>query len=466
MNIDALHKPKLRGFRLISDKGDKMPISKLQLFFPHFQNLAQQLFASPLRPFIIGRQNFGDLDQAIHARLWPAFDYDKLLTEKIMNALRENSLEQIHVVDYIGQNYSILLTESIDMEADDKNYLCSLFAGEDQNPDFSLDCLYNDSWLPAFILGPYLLPQPEISLEQLIHNLQLNQSSRETLRVHLTRIPIINNISSANILLTELAGAISGKKKTVSFQSLYLDQSDFHLKQASKNEDSEDMQKNIEIIENRYRLENQITSAVLRGDFLEATQNYHMISKVNLLRKYRSTSERNLVDLTIMNTILRKSIETLNVHPYYIDAISGHFAALIAEEATKPPESLALRMIKAYSDLARQSLLQSYSFHVQRIILYVKTNLHEKLSLSDLAEFTKLNPSYLSAHFVAETGQTLTQYIQMTKIKHAMELLQNSETSVAEIGAAVGMNDLSHFSKTFKKIVGSSPIEYRKSKRR
>lgn len=48
------------------------------------------------------------------------------------------------------------------------------------------------------------------------------------------------------------------------------------------------------------------------------------------------------------------------------------------------------------------------------------------------------------------------------RITRAKQLLRFTDMTVDEIGAAVGMGDANYFSRTFRKVEGISPSEYRK----
>ena len=87
-----------------------------------------------------------------------------------------------------------------------------------------------------------------------------------------------------------------------------------------------------------------------------------------------------------------------------------------------------------------------------------------ELSLSSISEVLDKNPSFLSNQFKKETGKTITKHIQEMRIEKAITLLTTTDLSIQEISESVGINDLSWFSKLFKKIVGVSPTQYRATK--
>jgi AraC-like DNA-binding protein len=60
------------------------------------------------------------------------------------------------------------------------------------------------------------------------------------------------------------------------------------------------------------------------------------------------------------------------------------------------------------------------------------------------------------------TQLTFTDFVNEYRVNQARRMLQSSRT-VADVGFAVGFNNLSHFNKTFRAITGQTPSAYRKA---
>lgn len=84
-----------------------------------------------------------------------------------------------------------------------------------------------------------------------------------------------------------------------------------------------------------------------------------------------------------------------------------------------------------------------------------------RLGLTDIADAVGLNASYLSRLFKKETGESITEHLTQFRIEKAKELLKDESLRLRDIAMAVGFNDVSYFSNTFKKIAGMSPTEFR-----
>lgn len=86
----------------------------------------------------------------------------------------------------------------------------------------------------------------------------------------------------------------------------------------------------------------------------------------------------------------------------------------------------------------------------------------QDLSREDIARHVYLNPDYLSRIFKKETGMSLSDFLQQSRIDYAKELLANTGQSVSDIAVTSGYSNLSYFSTIFKKATGVNPVDYRK----
>lgn len=99
---------------------------------------------------------------------------------------------------------------------------------------------------------------------------------------------------------------------------------------------------------------------------------------------------------------------------------------------------------------------------VANVLDYVDTHYCEDIKLSQIAAELCVSPSYLSREFKKETGFSLVEFISSKRIRLARELLLKSNLQVTEIAGRVGYNNVTHFHWTFKKMVGTSPGNFRK----
>ena len=112
-----------------------------------------------------------------------------------------------------------------------------------------------------------------------------------------------------------------------------------------------------------------------------------------------------------------------------------------------------------YSNMAELSDMEK---KVYAVAGFIHTHYPEDLSLDSLAEEFCISPSYLSRRFKQVTGFSVTDYIQMTRIRNVQALLVNTRIPITEVCAPCGFNCFSQFNRVFRKHIGMSPSLYRK----
>jgi two-component system, response regulator YesN len=116
-------------------------------------------------------------------------------------------------------------------------------------------------------------------------------------------------------------------------------------------------------------------------------------------------------------------------------------------------------MIKA----SKENRETVYRTEVLEAIRYVSLHLDQKIGLDEVAGHLHLNSSYFSRLFKRETGETFIEYITRSKMERAKELLDGTAYSIGKICEMLGYDNQSYFIKTFKTLVGVTPLEYRGS---
>lgn len=99
--------------------------------------------------------------------------------------------------------------------------------------------------------------------------------------------------------------------------------------------------------------------------------------------------------------------------------------------------------------------------NINEIMLYLINNYQEKIQLSELTAKFNINRTSLNEYFKKATGYTVMSYLIQLRIHLAMAMLKDTALQVSEIMFRVGFVNPSHFIRTFKKITGMSPLEYR-----
>ena len=106
------------------------------------------------------------------------------------------------------------------------------------------------------------------------------------------------------------------------------------------------------------------------------------------------------------------------------------------------------------------------SFFKQKAKQYIENNyFKEELSLEDVARDIKVSASYLSRVLKQETGTSFIDYLTQVRVKMAIQLMTDPSMKIYEIAERVGYNSQHYFSTAFKKVLGVSPVEYKKGGR-
>jgi len=99
---------------------------------------------------------------------------------------------------------------------------------------------------------------------------------------------------------------------------------------------------------------------------------------------------------------------------------------------------------------------------IARTIAFMQKKIHEIVSLQEFADFARLSVSHFSAIFRERTGYSPIEYFNHLKVQKACQYLLLTHLTVKEIANQLGIDDQYYFSRMFSKLMGHSPIEYRK----
>ena len=91
----------------------------------------------------------------------------------------------------------------------------------------------------------------------------------------------------------------------------------------------------------------------------------------------------------------------------------------------------------------------------------IRARAHERLTLSRIAQTVGVHPVYLAREFRRHYRSTVGEYIRHLRIESACREIIKPDVSLAEVAVACGFHDQSHFSKTFKRVMNTTPAEYR-----
>lgn len=97
------------------------------------------------------------------------------------------------------------------------------------------------------------------------------------------------------------------------------------------------------------------------------------------------------------------------------------------------------------------------------VLSYIRKNIDKNIALEELAQVSGMSPRYFCRVFKSMTGRTPIEYVNYYRIETASQMLITTGESVTDIALNCGFNDMSYFSKMFKKLKGISPSKFRQA---
>lgn len=98
---------------------------------------------------------------------------------------------------------------------------------------------------------------------------------------------------------------------------------------------------------------------------------------------------------------------------------------------------------------------------IRTAIEYMADNYSENITVEMLAEAAFLSKSYFMQRFREKTGMGAIEYLNRLRIRKVCGHLQSGDMSISSAAFSCGFRNLSNFNRLFRRIVGSSPAEYR-----
>lgn len=96
---------------------------------------------------------------------------------------------------------------------------------------------------------------------------------------------------------------------------------------------------------------------------------------------------------------------------------------------------------------------------VKRSFIFIEENYSKELTADGLAQHVGFNKFYFHHVFKELTGMTPISYINFVRCRKAKELLSSGRHNVGETAVLCGFDNMSYFSKTYKKYIGELPSE-------
>nr|WP_145405803.1 AraC family transcriptional regulator [Paenibacillus xylanexedens] len=184
----------------------------------------------------------------------------------------------------------------------------------------------------------------------------------------------------------------------------------------------------------------------LESDYSELFNLFHAQVPI-----FRFSEERRREILAPINDIYAISqhpspIQSVAIHHKFVEFLCG------------------LHRYAAENAYVREETGSSMSRRMYAIASYIHSHYQQELSLDEVSRRFYVSAHHLSRQFNKVTGFTFTEYVQMTRIRNAQQLLLHSSEKITDIAARCGFASFSQFNRIFNKQSGMSPSAYRRSR--
>jgi AraC-like DNA-binding protein/ligand-binding sensor protein len=129
-----------------------------------------------------------------------------------------------------------------------------------------------------------------------------------------------------------------------------------------------------------------------------------------------------------------------------------------------------VRLLAIFSEhlglVANRMAIQSHHEEPSSVVKarqYIREHHGEAISLTEVARAVNMSTFYFCKTFKSATGFTFTDYVSRFRIERARELLLNPQARIGEVAYEAGFQSLTHFNRSFHRVLGESPSAYRES---
>lgn len=138
----------------------------------------------------------------------------------------------------------------------------------------------------------------------------------------------------------------------------------------------------------------------------------------------------------------------------------GSFFNLMAAIADRK-EFKTISTTSAYSNVMSQKI----SKRMERVSKYIQDNYQRAITLSEISDVASMTEQSFSRWFRQTSGLTFIDYLMQLRTTVASHLLVNTNKPMSEVAEESGFNSSSSFNRSFLKVKGCSPREFRKLKK-
>lgn len=136
-------------------------------------------------------------------------------------------------------------------------------------------------------------------------------------------------------------------------------------------------------------------------------------------------------------------------NPYTSSAAAYSFLMTLQQALNIPPD--------------RQGSHAASSDRMEKILQYMESHLADSIGLEDIATHAGMSKYYLDRLFTRQTQIPCWTYFTKMRLEHAAKLLSSTDLPIREVAAECGFSSANYFNNVFRKYVGESAGQFRKT---
>ena len=169
------------------------------------------------------------------------------------------------------------------------------------------------------------------------------------------------------------------------------------------------------------------------------------------------------VDFLVENYL---SNDSVYIKKCNVGSLMMHMINLLNREGPINYDGLAVSVLELFQQVfpAPYKSKPSSTRVPEMIKNYIDAHITEPISLDDISRSLYISKSHIERAFKKEYNQTPIAYWSNQRIIQVASMLVTTNYSLSQIAQQLGFSDVKYMSKTFKKIKGKTPMEYRRDK--
>ncbi len=318
-------------------------------------------------------------------------------------------------------------------------------------------CLYLEH--KHVLFGPFLINDDyEKYIDRIIFKFHLINEESNMVENYFNNLKILSEFQQ-NLIVSMLHGLEVTNNESIKIFNVQVKRLDQEAEYIKTSDDY-----NIRLVEASNDIEEALLKIVITGDVDSAKSfDFQKISTQHLI--YQNSSFTNMkTNLMIFDALCNREAIKAGVDKILAHKISNNIKFNINKiSLSSELKYIAQKILVTYSKAVKEYTLLDYSNNIRKIILYIRKNLTNKISLDDIANELFITKEHLSRLFKKEMNITISEYIIKAKIDEAKKLLKHTDYNILDIATLLNFANSSHFSNSFKKYAKMSPSDYRKS---